>query len=89
MNKKDRIIDPLPESFTTEEAAGAFWDTHSTMDYLEYLEPANDVIKIKEHIFQVQVAEDVYERLTQRAKQRHESVPQIVDQILRTGLAKP
>ncbi len=89
MNKKDRIIDPLPESFATEEAAGAFWDTHSTTDYLEYLEPVNDVIKIKEHIFQVQVAEDVYERLTQRAKQRHESVPQIVDQILRTGLAKP
>ena len=89
MNKKDRIIDPLPESFATEEAAGAFWDSHSTMDYLEYLEPVNDVINIKERVYQVEVAGDVYEHLQQRAKQMRESVPQLVDQILRTNLAKP
>lgn len=87
MKKKDRNIDPLPESFATEEEAGAFWDTHSTMDYLEYLEPVNDVITIHERDFQVQVAADVYERLQHQAKVMRESVPELVDQILRKSLA--
>jgi AbiU2 len=38
MREKDKTIDPLPDSFATEEQAGAFWDDHSTMDYQEYLE---------------------------------------------------
>ena len=37
MKDKDKIIDPLPDSFKTEEEAGAFWDARSTMDYQEYL----------------------------------------------------
>jgi hypothetical protein len=46
MKDKDKTIDPLPDSFETEEQAGEFWDTHSTMDYQEYLEPSNDTIEI-------------------------------------------
>lgn len=46
MKEKDKMVDPLPESFETEEQAGAFWDTHSTMDYQEYLEPSKDAIEI-------------------------------------------
>ena len=48
MRDKDKTIDPLPESFETEEEAGAFWDDHSTMDYQEYLEPSDDKIDISE-----------------------------------------
>jgi hypothetical protein len=47
MKDKNKIIDPLPETFTTEEEAGEFWDAHSTMDYKAYLEPVDDVIEIK------------------------------------------
>ncbi len=39
MESKNKTIDPLPDSFATEEEAGAFWDTHSTTDYIEYFEP--------------------------------------------------
>ena len=52
-------IDPLPDSFATEEEAGAFWDAHSTSDYEEYFEPAEDVMEIRDRIFEVQIAEDV------------------------------
>jgi len=48
---KNKGIDPLPDSFATEEEAGAFWDAHSTSDYEEYLEPAEDVIEIRDRIF--------------------------------------
>jgi hypothetical protein len=52
MRDKDKTIDPLPDSFETEEQAGAFWDAHSTMDYREYLETSNDTIEISERVFE-------------------------------------
>ena len=87
MKDKDKIIDPLPDSFKTEEEAGAFWDAHSTMDYQEYLEPTDDTIKISERVFEVQVAEDVFKKLQQEAASLHQPVPKIVDKILRKELA--
>ena len=86
MENKNKIIDPLPDSFASEEAAGDFWDTHSTSDYAEYLEPTDDVIKIKKRVFEVQVAEDVFQKLQQEATFLHQSVPKVVDQILRKEL---
>ena len=87
MKDKDKTIDPLPDSFETEEKAGAFWDSHSTMDYQEHLEPSDDMIEISERIFEVQVAEDVFTSLQQQAASRHKSVPKIVDEMLRKELA--
>ncbi len=50
---KKRFIEPLPDSFESEEKAGAFWDTHSTMDYQEYLQSSDDTIEINERVFEV------------------------------------
>ncbi len=84
---KNRVIDPLPDSFATEEEAGEFWDTHSTMDYEEFLEPTDDVIKITERVFEVAVAEDVFQRIQQEAGTLKQTVPVVVDHILRKTLA--
>ena len=87
MQNKNKSIDPLPDSFETEEEAGAFWDAHSTSEYEEYMKPSDDVIEIRERIFEVQVAEDVFQKLQQEATSLHQSVPKVVDQILRKELA--
>ena len=87
MNERDKSIEPLPDSFETEEAAGAFWDAHSTADYQEYMEPSDDIIEIEDRVFEVQVAEDVFKKLQQQATSLHQSVPKIVDEILRKELA--
>ena len=87
MKDNDKTIEPLPESFETEEQAGAFWDAHSTMDYQQHLEPTDDTIEIRERVFEVQVAEDVFKKLQQEAASLHQPVPQIVDKILRKELA--
>jgi predicted HicB family RNase H-like nuclease len=87
MKDKDKTIDGLPESFETEEEAGAFWDAHSTMEYQEYLEPSNDTIRISERVFEVRVAEDVFKKLQQQATTLDQSVPKLVDKILRRELA--
>jgi dihydroneopterin aldolase len=86
MRDKNKMKDPLPDSFATEEEAGAFWDTHSTTDYAEYFEPVDDVIEIRNRVFEVQIAEDVFQKLRQEAEALHESVPEVVDQILRKQL---
>ena len=87
MTDKDKTIDPLPDSFETQEQAGAFWDTHSAMDYEQHLEVTDDTIEISERVFEVQVAEDVFEKLQQQATSLHQSVPKVVDEILRKELA--
>jgi len=56
------------------------------MDYAEHLEPVDDEIEIKKRIFDVQVAEDVFQKLQQEATSLHQSVPKIVDRILRKQL---
>jgi len=58
MRDKNKTIDPLPDSFDGEEAAGEFWDTHSLMDYEEYLEATNDTIEIGVSVFEAEPQED-------------------------------
>jgi hypothetical protein len=53
MRDESKSIDPLPDSFETEEQAGEFWDTHSLMDYKEFLEPVGDTIEISERAFEM------------------------------------
>ena len=86
MPNKKKVIDPLPETFATEEEAGEFWDTHSLADYEEFLEPADLVFDLKKRVFEVRVAEDMFEKLQVQAKAAHKSVPKVVDQILRKQL---
>lgn len=87
MSDKNNVLDPLPESFETEEAAGEFWDTHSAMDYQQHLEATEDKIELSERVFEVQVAEDVFKKLQQQAASLHQPLPKIVDKILRKELA--
>ena len=87
MTDTNKTIDPLPDSFETEEEAGAFWDAHSTVDYQQHLEATDDTIEISERVFEVRVAEDVFKKLQEEAASLHQPVPKIVDKILRKALA--
>ena len=87
MSNKRKSHDLLPESFASAEAAGEFWDSHSTMDYVECLEPTDDVIKIKKRVFEVEVEADIFQRLQQEARIKRQPIPKVVDQLLRKTLA--
>ncbi len=52
MNGENKSVDLLPDSFETEDEAGEFWDTHSTMDYQEHLEATDDTIEVTERTFE-------------------------------------
>ena len=38
-NKAPTVVDELPVQFDSLESLGEFWDTHSTADYEEWMEP--------------------------------------------------
>ncbi len=87
MENKNKTKDILPENFETEAEAGEFWDMHSTMDYAEYLELSEDTIKIKKRVFEIQIEEEVFNKLQQEATNSAKSVPEIANRILRKNLA--
>jgi len=87
MPNKKKVIDPLPDSFANAEEAGEFWDTHSLADYEEFLEPADVVFEINERVFEVRVAEDIFDKLQHEARESHQSLPKTVDRILRKELS--
>ena len=51
---------PLPEHFASLEDAGAFWDTHDSADYEEYISEAECVAEIKRRTYLVPVDSDLY-----------------------------
>jgi len=87
MQNKKKVIDPIPESFATEEEAGEFWDTHSLADYEEFLEPVEMTFELSKRVFEVRVSEDVFQGLRKEAESTHQSVPKTVDRILRKELS--
>lgn len=87
MENKKKVIDPIPETFATEQEAGEFWDTHSLADYEEFLEPADITFEISKRVFEVPVSEDVFEGLRKEAASTKESVPTTIDRLLRKELS--
>jgi hypothetical protein len=86
MGNKNKVIDPLPDIFASEEEAGEFWDTHSTEDYSEYFVDVDEKIDIAHRIFEVCVSEDVFRKLQHESESLHQSVSETADQILRKEL---
>lgn len=83
---KNKLEGNLSDSFASEEEAGEFWDNHSLADFTDDLENSDDKIKITKRVFEVQISEDVFRKLRQEATTSHESLPKVVDQILRKEL---
>jgi len=59
--------EPLPETFASAEKAGEFWDSHSTSDYEEYLEPVEMTIDLKERHYEIEIDKEAFLALNQSA----------------------
>ena len=86
-NKSTKNIDPLPDAFASEEEAGEFWDTHSTSDYEEYLEPTDITIDIKSRHFEIEIDRESFVALNAYAKKAHKPVRNLASSILKETLA--
>jgi predicted DNA binding CopG/RHH family protein len=82
-----RKADPLPQEFGSEDEAAEFWETHSITDYEEFLEPADLDVDIKRRHFEIEVDEESFVALRDRAKKQRRPVKQLASEILKQKLA--
>ncbi len=78
--------DTLPDSFSSEDEAGDFWDSHSTGDYEEFLELADVKIAIKRRHYEIEIDEDIFVALNTLAKKNKKSVKNLANHLLKEKL---
>lgn len=86
-DNEHKVREPLPEAFTSEEEAGEFWDSHSTSDYEEYLEPADVKIDIQQRRFEIELDRETFLALNAYAKKANISVKNLASSIIKEGIA--
>ena len=87
MKNKDKQKDALPETFSSYEEAGEFWDTHDSTDYLEHLIPVEAEVKLMKRHYEVEIEEDVMKALEKQACSRHISIGKLANDLLKQQLA--
>ena len=83
----DKQVDPLPNEFRSEEEAAEFWDTHSITDYEEFLEPVDLEVDLKRRHFEIEVDEESFLVLRDRAKKLQKPAKELASEILKQKLA--
>jgi hypothetical protein len=88
MNEK-RNADPLPDEFASFEEAAEFWDSHDTTDYPEAFaqEPTPIEARFTKRHFEIEIDEDLFTDLRQRALASDVSVKRLANELLRRQLA--
>jgi len=84
--KKDNK-DEIPKTFSSEEEAGLFWDTHDSTEYLDDMELVEADVCLERRHFEVEVDAEVAEALTDRARKEHVPASHLANQLLRKELA--
>jgi hypothetical protein len=80
-------VGELPESFDSLEALGEFWDTHSTADYEEFMEPVEMEIELGTSKFYLPIAKNLLEQIRAYAKRHGVSTETLVNLWLQEKLA--
>ena len=62
--------DPIPEQFDSLEELGEFWDTHSTADYEDLMEPAEFEVNLTSSKTYLSVSKDLYRSLRKQAREQ-------------------
>ena len=78
--------DAIPEEFSSEEAAGRFWDTHDSVEYLDEMQRVEADVCLERRRFEVEVDAEVAAALSQKAKQEHVTVSCLANELLRKQL---
>ena len=86
-DNEHKIREPLPAAFASEEEAGEFWDTHSSADYEEYLEPVDMTIDIKRRRFEREIDWETFLVLNAYAKKVNQPVKSLASNIIKENIA--
>ena len=78
-DKNSAPKDVLPENFTTLEELSDFWDTHSSADYEEVMEPVEVEIDSSVSKVYCPVAKDLLRQVRQQARQQGVSTETLIN----------
>jgi hypothetical protein len=78
-DKKTPPKDVLPESFSTLEELSEFWDTHSTADYEDILEPVDVEIDLSSSKVYCPVAKDLLRQVRRQAREQGVSTETLIN----------
>lgn len=76
---KKRTRDPLPEQFSSPEEAGEFWDTHSGVDYEDYMREVHFDVNLKRGAHEVRVADELLREVRKVARRKGISTETLVN----------
>ena len=83
---EDKLRDPIPESFASLEAAGEFWDTHSTDDYEDMVQELDVDFDIQRRVYLVPIRDELYRQTALRATPGDLSVEELINSLLEQHL---
>jgi len=78
-NKKSPPRDVLPEDFQTLEELSDFWDTHSSADYEDVMEPVEAEIDLSSSKVYCPVAKDLLLQVRQQARRQGVSTETLIN----------
>jgi len=78
-DKKSTPKDTLPDDFSTLEEFSAFWDTHSSADYEEAMEPVDVEIDLSSSKIYCPVAKDLLRQVRREARQQGVSTETLIN----------
>jgi hypothetical protein len=78
-DKEPRSRDPLPENFATLDELWSFWDTHSSADYEDIMEPVEVEIDLSSSRVYCPVAKDLLREVRNRARQQGVSTETLIN----------
>lgn len=84
MQKKGRTN--LPDEFQSYEEAAEFWDNHDTTDYPDIFRTVEVSVDFPKRIYEVEIDEEVVEKLRIRARQKGITVSRLASDLLRQQL---
>ena len=89
MPKNNTIVskDPLPDNFTTLEEFWKFWDTHSSADYEDVMEPVEAEIDLSSEKVYCPVAKDLIIQVRTQARQQGISTETLINLWLQEKIA--
>jgi len=86
MKDREANKDDLPESFSSYQEAGEFWDRHDSTDYLEHMTPVELDAHLEHRRYEIEVDGDILAALEQRARLENVPVSQLANDLLRKQL---
>jgi hypothetical protein len=81
--------DTLPESFDSIEKFWEFWDTHSSADYEDFMEPVEAEIDLLSSKMYCAIAKDVLVQVRVQARQQGISTETLINLWLQEKLSLP